>query len=184
MTSNLYPNPKPKSNPNPISLEVGNKWSNPKRKRSSAPELVRKKENAINPFWNDAAKAWSQRLLPCAKVNCDELPSAFWTPALSKHAPNSCFKVHAQNMAYSGSPPTVSSPSQPALSEVMINAMSAVVGKDKPGNGKLIRVRRIRIFLIPNQKKTFSCGLAQYIFCTIKLLKKVGNLMWNPLNLR
>ncbi len=74
-------------------------------------------------------------------------------------------------MAYSGSSPMVSSPSQPALSEVMINATSAVVDKEKPSDGKLIRARRIRIFPTPDQKKNFSSGLVQDGFCTIKQLK-------------
>ncbi len=177
----LNPNP----NPYPISLEGGKKGSDPKTKRSSAPELVPTREIVINPFWNNATKAWSQRLLYCAKANCDELPSASWTPTLSKLALNSWFKAHAQNIAYSGSSPMVSSPSQPELSEVMINTTSAVVEKEKPSDGKLIpRARGIRIFPTPDQKETFSCSLAQYIFCTIKLLKKVGNPIWNPLNLR
>ncbi len=173
----------PSPNQNHISLEGGKKGSNPKRKRSSAPELVLTRENVSKPFWNDAIKALPQRLLSCAKANCDELPSATWIPPLSKLASNSCFKAHAQDIAYSGSSPMVSSPFQPALSEAMINATSVVVEKEKLSDGKLIWVRLIRIFRTPDENKIFSSGLAQYVFCTTKLLKKVGNLMWNPLNL-
>ncbi len=97
--------------------------SKPKPKPKPKPHLIgrmkeriqHEKKNVIKPFWNDATKAWSQRSLSCAKVNCDELPSASWTPTSPKLAWNSWFKVHAQNMAYSGSSPMVSSPPQPAL---------------------------------------------------------------------
>ncbi len=73
----------------------------------------------------------------------------------------------------------VSSPSQPVLSEIMINTMSAVVEKEKPGSVKLIRARRNSMYfvLLIKKRKAFSRGLAQYGFCTIKPLKKVGSLM-------
>ncbi len=62
-------------------------------------------------------------------------------------------------MAYSGSSSMVSSPSQPALSDVMINATSAVVEKEKSSDGELIRASRIRIFPTPDQKKYSSAGV-------------------------
>ncbi len=154
-------------NPNPISSEGGKKGSNPKRKMLSAPELVPTRENVLKTFWNDATKAWPQRLLSCIKAYCDELPSAAWVPTLSKLASKSWFKVNTQNMAYLGPLPMVSPPSQRALSEVMINVTSAVVEKERSIDGKLIRARLIRIFPTPDQKKCFSSGLAQYGCCTI-----------------
>ncbi len=153
MTSNLYPNPNPNPNSNPISSEGGKIGSKPEKKKVICARVSSYKGKCHKTLLERCHKGLvSQRLLFCTKANCDELPSASWTPTLSKLASNSWFKVHAQNMAYSGSSPMDSSPSQPALSEVMINAMSAVVEKEKPSDGKLIRARRIRIFPTPDQK--------------------------------